>query len=96
MQAPTIVLAIVSPINVGLNILCIYTARIGLLGSAVALSCTYWIAFAMLAIFTLFSPAHAHNKTWGGIHLHLVFEWRSCLTFLKLAIPGILMVGTEW
>lgn len=96
MQAPTLVLAIVSPINAGLNIICIYTARLGLLGSAVALSCTYWTAFAMLAVFTLFSPAHANNHTWGGIHLRLVFEWKSCLTFLKLAIPGILMVGTEW
>lgn len=96
MQAATVVLLIVSPINIALNVLLIHTARIGILGSALALSCTYWLAFILLTIFTALSPTHARNNTWGGIRLRLVFEWRSCVTFLKLAIPGILMVGTEW
>lgn len=96
MRAATFVLIIVAPINTALNIFCVHFTSLGLLGSPVAISITYWLSFFGLAIFTYLSKAHYRNKTWGGINPKLVFNLSSCALFLRLAIPGILMVGTEW
>lgn len=96
MALSTIVLCIVSPANVLLNIALIHYTPLRLWGSAVALTITYWLSFGLLALFTIYSPVHNRNKTWGGIRLRAVFEFQSCVLFLKLALPGILMVGTEW
>ncbi|KAA1477572.1 MATE efflux family protein [Dentipellis sp. KUC8613] len=74
----------------------VHYTPLGYLGSAVALSIMYWIAFALLAIYAWVSPTHQHNNTWGGIRPRQVFDFHNCILFLKLALPGILMVGTEW
>jgi len=96
MGASTTILAIVSPINIGLNIFFIHHTSLGLLGSPLAVSITYWLCFAFLAIYTYLSPIHRENGTWGGIQLRPVLDFKSCYEFLRLALPGILMVGTEW
>ena len=96
MRASTLVLAIVFPINVALCINLIQHTRLGLLGSPVALSVTYWLSFGLLALFTALSPTHKANGTWGGLKIRAVLDVPSCVVFLKLAVPGILMVGTEW
>jgi multidrug resistance protein, MATE family len=96
MGASTVVLMIVFPINVMLNIVLVHYTSLGLLGSPVALSITYWLCFVLLAVYTYLSPAHTRNATWGGIQLQATLNPKSCLEFLKLALPGILMVGTEW
>ncbi|KAJ3876597.1 mate-domain-containing protein [Lentinula edodes] len=96
MQASTIVLLVISPINVGLNIGFVHYTSLGLFGSPIALSIIYWLAFALLCIMTYFSPTHSNNGTWGGIQFRAVLQQESCVSFFRLAIPGILMVGTEW
>ncbi|KAJ6581120.1 MOP flippase [Mycena capillaripes] len=96
MGASTAVLVVVFPINIALNIFLIHHTPLGILGSPVALSLTYWLCFALLGIWTTFSTTHKDNATWGGFQPSAVFHLRSCYLFLKLAIPGILMVGTEW
>ncbi|KAK0489016.1 MOP flippase [Armillaria novae-zelandiae] len=96
MGASTTVLAVVFPVNIALNVLFVHFTSLGLLGSPVALSLTYWIAFALLSVYTAWSPTHRQNGCWGGLQLGAVFHPHSCYLFLKLAIPGILMVGTEW
>ncbi|KDQ51770.1 hypothetical protein JAAARDRAFT_40799 [Jaapia argillacea MUCL 33604] len=96
MSASTIVLLIVSPINIAINIALIHYTSLGLLGSPIALSITYWLLFFGLIIFAYFSPAHKRNETWGGFQARAVFDLASCVDFFKLALPGILMVGTEW
>lgn len=96
MRASTIVLLVVSPINIGLNIGLVHYTSLGLLGSPIALSIIYWLAFVLLGIMTAASPTHCRNGTWGGFQFRTVLQWRSCMTFFQLAIPGILMVGTEW
>ncbi|KAI3600723.1 mate efflux family protein [Moniliophthora roreri] len=96
MQLSTIVLIFIFPVNIGLNVALIHYTRLGLWGSPAALSITYWSAFTILGILTYFSPTHHAHGTWGGIQFSRVFHVKSCITFLKLALPGILMVGTEW
>lgn len=96
MGGSTVVLMIISPINAALNIGLIHYTSLGVLGSPAALSITYWMSFLLLALYTYFSPTHRQNGTWGGIQLEAVIDVRSCYVFLELALPGILMVGTEW
>lgn len=96
MRASTTVLIIVFPINLILNIALTHNTSLELLGSPLALSITYWLSFFLLCVYTTLSPAHRRNGTWGGLQLKVALDPRSCLVFLKLALPGILMVGTEW
>ncbi|KAG6809774.1 hypothetical protein H0H92_014791 [Tricholoma furcatifolium] len=42
------------------------------------------------------SPKHAQNAAWGGFRLDIFLDIQGCWSFLRLALPGILMVGTEW
>ncbi|KAI0061883.1 MOP flippase [Artomyces pyxidatus] len=92
----TYVLLIISPINFALNVYFVHHTHFGLMGSPISLSISFWLSFILLAIYAAYSPTHTRNQTWGGIQLRAVLHVRSCLTFLKLALPGILMVGTEW
>ena len=96
MRASTLVLIFVLPISVLLNILFVHHTSLGFLGSPVAISITYWLAFALLCLLTYLSPTHRRNGTWDGLQFKTVSDFRSCMSFLGLAVPGILMVGTEW
>ena len=96
MRLSTITLIIVSPVNLGLNIAFVHHTPLRLLGSPLALSITYWLAFVMLIVMTALSPHHKLNETWGGFRIREALTLKSIWTFLKLALPGILMVGTEW
>ena len=96
MDASTYVLILITPINVALNVYFVLYTDFGIYGSPIALSFTFSFAFFFLVIYTAYSPAHRQNGTWGGLQLRAVLDARSCIALLKLAIPGILMVGTEW
>ncbi|KAL0954080.1 hypothetical protein HGRIS_005227 [Hohenbuehelia grisea] len=96
MGASTLVLCIMAPVNLFLNIELIHHTSLGILGSPAALSITYSLCFLLLIIVTVRSPTHQRNGTWGGVEFRTVFQPRGCLSFLQLALPGILMVGTEW
>ncbi|KAH8112458.1 MOP flippase [Phellopilus nigrolimitatus] len=96
MRLSTLALLLVSPLNVVLNVVLVHHTPLRLLGSPLALSITYWIAFLLLVIITVVSPQHRNNKTWGGLKLREALDPNGVLRFLKLAVPGILMVGTEW
>ncbi|KAF7309468.1 hypothetical protein MIND_00317600 [Mycena indigotica] len=96
MGGSTKVLAVVFPINIVGNIYLIHYTRLGVFGAAVAVSSMYWLCFILLGWWTWSSPVHRANGTWGGLRPWAALNPRSCYGFIKLAIPGILMVGTEW
>ena len=96
MDASTYVLILITPINVALNVYFVHYTEFGIYGSPIALSFTFSFAFFFLIIYTAYSPTHAQNGTWGGFQLRAALDARSCIIFLKLAVPGIVMVGTEW
>ena len=91
MRPGTYVLLIASPLNAGLNYLFCYTFGMGLLGAPLATGISYWISFFSLVYYT---SAVAGSECWGG--------WsRSAFTmnvstFSRLALMGIIHVGTEW
>jgi len=96
MRASTLVLIVVWPINLALNVVLVHHTPLGLLGCPVALAISYWLAFILLVVVTWLSPTHRANGTWGGFQPKAVFNVKSCRGFLGLALPGILMIGTEW
>ncbi|OJT12802.1 hypothetical protein TRAPUB_10637 [Trametes pubescens] len=96
MRASTYVLLLVAPVNVALNVVLVHHTSLGVLGAPLAISITFWLCFFLLVLFTYLSPTHHKNGTWAGLQPAVVFDVGSCVYFLKLAIPGILMVGTEW
>jgi multidrug resistance protein, MATE family len=96
MGASTLILIVVSPINLALNVYAVHFTSLRLLGSPLTISITYWLCFICLGVWTYRSPTHKRNGTWGGIQIGTVLNPLSCYQFLKLALPGILMVGTEW
>ncbi|GAB7352790.1 hypothetical protein MBLNU459_g3411t1 [Dothideomycetes sp. NU459] len=90
MRPGTYVLLITSPINAGLNYLCVYTFKMGLLGAPFATGISYWLSFLLLLAYARFV---AGWDCWGG--------WsRKCVqntgTFARLAFLGVIHVGTEW
>ncbi|KAG0325341.1 hypothetical protein BGZ99_000755 [Dissophora globulifera] len=92
MHASTCVLLIASPINVVLNYTLVWNKYIGIgyIGAPIATSISYWNMLILLLLYIRFVDGH---QGWGG--------WtRDCLTgwpaFLKLALPGVMMVCTEW
>ncbi|KAI8093413.1 mate-domain-containing protein [Halteromyces radiatus] len=92
MYASTYCLLIASPINVGLNYLFVNTFGLGFIGAPLATSCSYWL---MLLLLLCYINISGHGKEgWGG------WNWKECRknwgSFLRLAIPGMLVVMSEW
>ena len=90
MRPGSYVLVITSPVNAGLNFLFVYTFKMGLLGAPIATGISYWLSFLLLLAYARFIKGW---DAWGG--------WsRKCLhnsgTFARLAVLGIVQVGTEW
>ncbi|KAF9917024.1 hypothetical protein FBU30_001037 [Linnemannia zychae] len=92
MHASTCVLLIVSPLNILLNYLLVWNKYIGLgyIGAPIATSISYWTMLFLLILYIRFVGG---MEGWGG--------WtRDCFKglkmFLKLAIPGVLMICSEW
>ncbi|KAL0080250.1 mate-domain-containing protein [Phycomyces blakesleeanus] len=90
MRASTYVLMVASPINLGLNYMMVYPLGLGFIGAPLATSLSYWIMLGLLLLYIRFV---AGSEAWGGWSRESLEGWWS---FLKLAIPGILMVCTEW
>ncbi|VDC05078.1 unnamed protein product [Peniophora sp. CBMAI 1063] len=95
-HAPTVVLLAVFPINVALNVALVHYTSLGIMGTPLAVSLTFYIAFTLLASYTARSSQHRKNQTWGGFRFRVILNFRGCMSFTKLALPGVLMVGTEW
>ncbi|EKD16895.1 MatE family transporter [Drepanopeziza brunnea f. sp. 'multigermtubi' MB_m1] len=90
MRPGTYVLLLTSPLNAGLNYLCVYTFKMGLLGAPFATGIAYWISFFLLVAYSRFV---AGSVCWGGWSLACLHNIK---TFARLAILGVVHVGTEW
>jgi MATE family multidrug resistance protein len=90
MRPGTYVLLITSPLNAGLNYLFVYTFKLHLIGAPLATGISYWLSFLLLVLYSRFV---AGSRCWGG------WSWASfqnMRTFARLAILGVMHVGTEW
>ncbi|RWA09574.1 hypothetical protein EKO27_g5534 [Xylaria grammica] len=87
----TYVLLITSPLNIFLNWLLIHRLGIGLYGAPIATGISYWASFLLLVAYAAFIRGH---ECWGGLNLKLAIShlW----PFTRLALLGVIQVGTEW
>lgn len=90
MRPGTYVLLITSPLNAGLNYLFVYTFDIGLLGAPFATGISYWLSFLLLLAYARFVRGW---DCWGGWTRKAFTNLR---VFSRLAILGVVHVGTEW
>ena len=90
MRPGTYVLLITSPVNAGLNYLFVHTMELGLLGAPFATSISYWLSFLLMVAYTRFV---AGWECWGGFDRRC---FQNIGTFTKIAVLGIVQVGTEW
>lgn len=77
--------------NAGLNYLFIYTFNMGLYGAPLATGISYWVSFLLLVAYATFVKG---GDCWGGLELRRAMQ--NVGPFAKLAILGVVHVGTEW
>lgn len=87
----TYVLLITSPLNALLNYLFIHTFKIGLYGAPLATGLSYWLSFFLLVAYTALIRGH---ECWGGLAPRRALH--HLLPFARLALMGVIHVGTEW
>ncbi|KAM7212590.1 mate family transporter [Rhypophila decipiens] len=87
----TYVLLLTSPLNVLLNYLLVHKFEFGLYGAPIATGISYWASFLLLVAYAYFIRGH---DCWGGISPRRALShlW----PFTRLALLGIIHVGTEW
>ncbi|TPX38230.1 hypothetical protein SmJEL517_g00011 [Synchytrium microbalum] len=92
MHAGTYVMMVASPFNIILNYLLVWhpSCALGFIGAPIATSITYWLMLFLLILYVVFVDG---SEAWGGFSRKAFTNWAS---FLALAVPGVLMVGTEW
>ncbi|CAD0026650.1 unnamed protein product [Aureobasidium pullulans] len=74
----------------GLNYLFVYTCKMGLLGAPLATSISYWLSFLLLLAYARFVSGW---DCWGGWSKK---AFQNIGTFTRLALLGVVHVGTEW
>lgn len=77
--------------NVGLNYLFVHTWGLGLYGAPIATGISYWVSFLLLVAYTVFVKG---KECWGGLQLRRATQ--NIGPFSKLALLGVVHVGTEW
>ncbi|KAI7851718.1 mate-domain-containing protein [Circinella umbellata] len=92
MRPSTYALMITSPLNFGLNYLLVHGKpyNLGYIGAPIATSFSYWL---MLALLLLYIRYYKGSEAWGGWSREAFKDW---WPFLRLALPGVLMVCSEW
>ncbi|KAI5475242.1 mate family transporter [Pseudohyphozyma bogoriensis] len=89
-HASTMVLALTSPLCFILNFILVHRTPLGVLGAPLATGISYWVSLGLLCCYCYFVRG---KQYWGGWSKKSLTQWP---TFLKLALPGIAMVGSEW
>ncbi|KAJ6110506.1 hypothetical protein N7486_002741 [Penicillium sp. IBT 16267x] len=90
MRAGTYVLMITSPLNAVLCYTFCYTLKIGILSAPLAANISYWLSFILLVLYAKYI---AGFECWGGWSRD---AFKNLGIFTRLAVLGILHVGTEW
>ncbi|KAL1842346.1 hypothetical protein VTJ49DRAFT_5514 [Mycothermus thermophilus] len=85
------VLMTTSPLNAVLNYLFVYKFGFGLYGAPIATGISYWLSFLLLVAYATFVRGH---ECWSGFQLKraVANPW----PFARLALLGVVHVGTEW
>ena len=82
---------ITSPFNALLNWFFIYKLNMGLLGAPFATGISYWLSFFLLVLYAIFVKG---KECWGGLAPRSAFS--HMVPFARLAVLGVIHVGSEW
>lgn len=95
MNAPLLILTFLSPVNIFLQYLLVWnpTFTLGFKGAAVASSITYTLNAVCMGLYVKYINGGA---AWGGWSIRESFHIPQLWQFLKLGLPGILMICSEW
>ncbi|XP_077379837.1 multidrug and toxin extrusion protein 1-like [Festucalex cinctus] len=83
--------AIGNVLNVAINYVFLHVLHLGVAGSAAANSISQYVLAVVLFVYITWRGLH--KATWGGWTMECFQEWG---TFVKLAIPSMLMLCLEW
>ncbi|KAM4627283.1 multidrug and toxin extrusion protein 1 [Polymixia lowei] len=82
---------VVNVLNVLINYIFLYALNLGVIGSAVANTISQFSMAGILYAYIIWRGLH--KATWGGWSKECLQEWG---TFIRLAIPSMLMLCVEW
>ncbi|CAD5116782.1 DgyrCDS5631 [Dimorphilus gyrociliatus] len=89
---PVVIIGFISNgVNAGLHGLLVIYWDFSIKGSAVAQSCCFIVMCLLTLLYIIFSKFY--EPTWDGFQKECLFEWS---VFVKLAIPGMIMICVEW
>ncbi|XP_040473720.1 multidrug and toxin extrusion protein 2-like isoform X2 [Falco naumanni] len=78
-------------LNVVMNAFFLYALKLGLVGSAWANTVSQYTQAILLFLYVWWKKIHV--ETWGGWTRDCLLDWGS---FIRLAVPGMLMMCIEW
>ncbi|XP_032860784.2 multidrug and toxin extrusion protein 1 [Tyto alba] len=78
-------------LNVAMNAFFLYTLKLGMVGSAWANTVSQYTQAILLFLYVWWKKIHV--ETWGGWTRDCLLDWGS---FIRLAVPGMLMMCIEW
>ncbi|XP_051491934.1 multidrug and toxin extrusion protein 2-like [Apus apus] len=78
-------------LNAAMNAFFLYVLKLGMVGSAWANTVSQYTQAILLFLYVWWKKIHV--ETWGGWSRDCLLDWGS---FIKLAIPGMLMMCIEW
>ena len=93
MSGTLFVIMIASPINIFLQWCFIFHMEMGLIGAAIATSITYSL-LPILSILYIF--LFKGGDAWGGWDSREAFSLCHLGEFMRLGVPGVLMMCSEW
>lgn len=94
MKAHLMVTLIATPINIFLQWLLVWSPyQIGIKGAPIATSITYSIILALMILYIAYIEGY---EAWGGWEFKQVFDFKQICIFLKLGVPGMFQLCSEW
>ncbi|KAJ3217419.1 hypothetical protein HDU67_008002 [Dinochytrium kinnereticum] len=94
MSAAMMVVIIVSPVNLVLQYLLVWSPwAIGVIGAPLAIAASYWVLCIFMIAYVKYV---AGGDAWGGFEAKEAFDLRKIWGFIKLGTPGIAMTASEW
>ncbi|PKU37776.1 multidrug and toxin extrusion protein 2-like [Limosa lapponica baueri] len=78
-------------LNVAMNAFFLYALKLGMVGSAWANTVSQYTQAILLFLYVWWKKMHV--ETWGGWTRDCLLDWGS---FIRLAVPGMLMLCIEW
>ncbi|ERS95402.1 hypothetical protein HMPREF1624_08280 [Sporothrix schenckii ATCC 58251] len=94
-HAGTGVLLVTAPLNALLQYVLVHRAGLGLDGAPLATGAAYWLSFALLAAYAA-SADHRGRACWPGWALRRAAAGTGLAAFARLALLGVVHVGSEW